>query len=285
MHWKFKTLQQIPCKSIGLDLALKYPCSSSSNTRTGERTSRIISSRAERTAWLWSPMRTANGTTCPATTTCPTSARKAQVRGGGGKEARYHLASYRFHRWPPFVNWIHTFFITCCITLVSSLPLLLWGNKSSKNVGIYRPHIITQSFSNSPSYHSLYLSVHYILKFSKEKIMRSNMRADRIFICGWDISLKAIPIHAFISLSRWTGKLHDSIFTPHRHLSPSANDLNNNPSFISDENHPGQQRGSDGGFSGGQRLDTTALLLLFSHSWVSCCDAICSNHTSVDSLD
>lgn len=56
--------------------------------RTGERTSLITSSRAGRTVWWPSPMRTASGTTCPATTTCPTSARREQVRGRkrkGGK--------------------------------------------------------------------------------------------------------------------------------------------------------------------------------------------------------
>lgn len=47
--------------------------------RTGGRTSRITSLQAGRTAWWPLPMRTASGTTCPATTTCPTSARKAQV--------------------------------------------------------------------------------------------------------------------------------------------------------------------------------------------------------------
>lgn len=36
-------------------------------------------------------------------------------RGGGGKEARYHLASYRFHRWPPFVNWIQ---ISCFFKVI-----------------------------------------------------------------------------------------------------------------------------------------------------------------------
>lgn len=49
-------------------------------TRTGGRISRIISSRAERIVWWWSRERTANGTTCPATTIYPTSARKEQVR-------------------------------------------------------------------------------------------------------------------------------------------------------------------------------------------------------------
>lgn len=90
--------------------------------RTGGRTSRIISLRAERTALWWSPMRTANGTMCPATTTCPTSARKAQVRerdrergfGGFGKEDKYCTALLYtslycfFHCWPPFVNLIYT---------------------------------------------------------------------------------------------------------------------------------------------------------------------------------
>lgn len=47
--------------------------------RTGGRASQITSLREGRTAWWPLPMRTASGTTCPATTTCPTSARKAQV--------------------------------------------------------------------------------------------------------------------------------------------------------------------------------------------------------------
>lgn len=50
-----------------------------SNTRTGGRTNPTTSLRAVRTAWCWCPTRSASGTTCPATTTCPTSARKAQV--------------------------------------------------------------------------------------------------------------------------------------------------------------------------------------------------------------
>lgn len=51
-----------------------------SNTRTGGRTSQIITSTLEKTAWWWSGTRTASGTTCPATTTCHLPARKAQVR-------------------------------------------------------------------------------------------------------------------------------------------------------------------------------------------------------------
>lgn len=53
-----------------------------SNTRTGVRISPTTSLPAEKTAWSWLPMRTANGTTFPATTICPTSARKEQVRKG-----------------------------------------------------------------------------------------------------------------------------------------------------------------------------------------------------------
>lgn len=51
-----------------------------SNTRTGVKISPTTSSPVEKTAWLWSLMRTANGTTFPATTICPTSARREQVR-------------------------------------------------------------------------------------------------------------------------------------------------------------------------------------------------------------
>lgn len=47
--------------------------------RTGGRASRITSLQVVRTVWWPLPMRMASGTTCPATTTCPTSARKAQV--------------------------------------------------------------------------------------------------------------------------------------------------------------------------------------------------------------
>lgn len=50
--------------------------------RTGGRASRTTSSQEARTAWWPLPMRMASGTTCPATTTCPTSARKAQVLWG-----------------------------------------------------------------------------------------------------------------------------------------------------------------------------------------------------------
>lgn len=47
--------------------------------RTGGKASQIISLQAVRTVWWLLPMRMASGTTCPATTICPTSARKAQV--------------------------------------------------------------------------------------------------------------------------------------------------------------------------------------------------------------
>lgn len=49
--------------------------------RTGGRTSQITFLQAGRTAQWPSLMRKASGTTCPATTTCPTSARKEQVNG------------------------------------------------------------------------------------------------------------------------------------------------------------------------------------------------------------
>lgn len=55
------------------------PLFPTSNMRTGGRTNPTTSLRAVRTAWCWCPTRSASGTTCPATTTCPTSARKAQV--------------------------------------------------------------------------------------------------------------------------------------------------------------------------------------------------------------
>lgn len=55
------------------------PLFPTSNTRTGGRTNPTTSLRAVRTAWCWFPTRSASGTTCPATTTCPTSARRAQV--------------------------------------------------------------------------------------------------------------------------------------------------------------------------------------------------------------
>lgn len=62
--------------------------------RTGGRTSLTIFLREERTVWWWSPMRTANGTMCPATTSCPTSARKAQVcERTGEKECRRSVFS------------------------------------------------------------------------------------------------------------------------------------------------------------------------------------------------
>lgn len=76
-------------KSRGCVCVWNILYASCSNMRTGGRTSLIISLREERTAWWWSPMRMANGTTCPATTSCPTSARKAQVcerEGERGKE-------------------------------------------------------------------------------------------------------------------------------------------------------------------------------------------------------
>lgn len=50
--------------------------------RTGVKINLTTFSPVEKTAWLWSPMRTANGTTFPATTICPMSARKEQVRKG-----------------------------------------------------------------------------------------------------------------------------------------------------------------------------------------------------------
>lgn len=63
-----------------------------SNMRTGVKTNQTTSSPEERTAWWWSPTRMANGTTSPATTTCPTSARREQVRTarwmGGGATRR-----------------------------------------------------------------------------------------------------------------------------------------------------------------------------------------------------
>lgn len=48
--------------------------------RTGARTSRIISLQVEKIVLWWSLERTASGTMCLVTTTCPTSARRAQVR-------------------------------------------------------------------------------------------------------------------------------------------------------------------------------------------------------------
>lgn len=50
-----------------------------SNMKTGDPTSRITTSAPGRTVWSWSGMRTASGTMSPATTTCRSPARKAQV--------------------------------------------------------------------------------------------------------------------------------------------------------------------------------------------------------------
>lgn len=54
------------------------------NLRTGGPTSRITTLTLGRTVWWWSGTRTANGTTFPATTTCPSPARLAQVHMGQG---------------------------------------------------------------------------------------------------------------------------------------------------------------------------------------------------------
>lgn len=62
-----------------------YVCS---NMRTGVKTSQTTSLLEEKTAWWWLLMRMANGMTCPATTICPTSARREQVRTTRGKERR-----------------------------------------------------------------------------------------------------------------------------------------------------------------------------------------------------
>uniref|UniRef100_A0A8C3QCP4 Neurocan n=1 Tax=Geospiza parvula TaxID=87175 RepID=A0A8C3QCP4_GEOPR len=64
------------------------PTTPACNTRTGGRTSPTTSSRAARTAWCSCPTRSASGTTCPATTTCPTSARRAQCCAGPPRRCR-----------------------------------------------------------------------------------------------------------------------------------------------------------------------------------------------------
>lgn len=56
---------------------------SDSNLTTGGRTSRTASSSQERTAWWWSGMREDSGTTCPATITWLSPAKREQVRTHG----------------------------------------------------------------------------------------------------------------------------------------------------------------------------------------------------------
>lgn len=68
---------------LGFSCASNHPPVTShlsfSNMRTGGRTSQIITSALGKTAWWWSGLRGASGTTCPATTICPLPAKKAQV--------------------------------------------------------------------------------------------------------------------------------------------------------------------------------------------------------------
>ena len=83
--------------SLSSCLCVRDVCS---NTRTGAATSQTTFSPEEKTAWWWSLTRAASGTTCHATTTCPTSARKEQVRGGSQVEVWVlKLHSFQQDRW------------------------------------------------------------------------------------------------------------------------------------------------------------------------------------------